>query len=112
LTLPHPAFKASVVSERGGIITLTIGFGEPADNTIVVPDAISAIRELKLRGGKGIHFNGPAGLPVAMALAHSVAHLFGYVACYDPKLEGYVVSISHNPGIHPGQLLPAEILGP
>jgi CRISPR-associated protein Csx3 len=42
-----------------------------------------------------------------MALAHAVAHLYGYVACYDPKLQGYVVAISHDPSFRPGQLLPA-----
>jgi CRISPR-associated protein Csx3 len=41
-----------------------------------------------------------------MALAHAVAHLYGYVACYDPKLQGYVVAISHDPSVRPGDLLP------
>ena len=107
--LPRPAFKASISSDTDGVVTLTIGFGEPADNTSIVPDAIIAIRELQLAGGKGIRFKGPASLPVAMALAHAVAHLYGYVACFDPKLEGYVVSISHDPHFHPGQLLPESL---
>jgi hypothetical protein len=63
---------------------------KPAANTQVVPDAIAALAALKLTGGRGIHFNGPASLPVAMALAHAD-----------------VVAISHDPSFCPGQLLPA-----
>jgi CRISPR-associated protein Csx3 len=40
-----------------------------------------------------------------MAMAHAVAHLFGFVACFDPKLSAYVVAISHDPAYKPGQLL-------
>jgi CRISPR-associated protein Csx3 len=98
-------FTASISSEAAGVVTLNIGFSKPATNTIVLPDAIAAIAELKLPGGRGVRFNGRASLPVAMALAHSVAHLYGYVACYDPKLQGYVVAISHDPALRPGQLL-------
>lgn len=99
------AYKAEIRAESGGEVTVTIGFGEPADNTAVVPDAVEAIRGLGLKGGRGIRFHGPASLPAAMALAHAVAHLYGYVACYDPKLEGYVVCISHDPARQVGQLL-------
>ena len=101
-------FTAAITGESDRVVTLTIAFGvEPAANTQVVPDAIAALAALKLTGGRGIHFKGPASLPVAMALAHAVAHLYGYVACYDPKLQGYVVAISHDPSFRPGQLLPA-----
>ena len=99
-------YRASASLGDDGVAVVTIGFGEPAENPQIVPDASQALAELKLSGGTGIHFDGPASLPVAMALAHAVAHLYGYVACYDPKLKGYVVAISHHPGYHPGQLLP------
>jgi CRISPR-associated protein Csx3 len=101
-------FTVAIATEADGVVTLQIGFGEPAANTQVVPDAIAALKTLKLAGGRGIHFNGPASLPVAMALAHEVGHLYGYVACYDPKLRGYVVAISHDPGFRPGDLLPVD----
>jgi CRISPR-associated protein Csx3 len=99
-------FRAEVLNEADGVVTVQIGFGSPAANTDIVPQAIEVLAGLGLTGGQGIRFNGPASLPVAMALAHAVAHLFGFVACYDPKLSGYVVAISHDPEIHPGQLLP------
>ena len=98
-------FTVSVASEWDGVTTLKIDFGEPAQNTDIVPDAIAAVKELELAGGRGIHIDGRASLPVAMALAHCVAHLFGYVACFDPKLEGFVVAISHDPKFMPGQLI-------
>ncbi|HUI57290.1 MAG TPA: CRISPR-associated protein Csx3 [Bryobacteraceae bacterium] len=100
-------FTVAMTSESAGVATLRIGFADPADNTRIVPDAVAAITALRLAGGRGVHFNGPASLPVAMALAHAVAHLYGYVACFDPKLGGYVVAISHTPDVRPGQLLPA-----
>ena len=99
-------FEVATTSESDCVLTLTIGFSDPADNTQIVPDAIAAVAALKLPGGRGIHFHGPATLPAAMALAHAVAHLYGYVACFDPKLSGYVVAISHDPSFRPGQLLP------
>ncbi len=98
-------FHASIDAVVDGVTTVSIGFGEPADNTRVVPDAAAALKELSLRGGRGLHFTGPASLPVAMALAHAVAHLYGYIACMDPKLSGYVVAISHDPAFLPGQLI-------
>ncbi len=40
-----------------------------------------------------------------LALAHAVAHLYQTVACWDPKLERFVVVISHSPVHRPGDLL-------
>ena len=99
------SFHAEIADRTDGIVTVEIGFGPPADNTETVPDAIAAISALHLQGGRGIRFTGKASLPVAMALAHAVAHLYGYVACFDPKLSGIVVVISHHPDFRPGQLL-------
>lgn len=104
-------YRVVKVSEVAGVVTLEVGFGAPAANTELVPEAIEALRRLGLTGGRGVHFNGPASLPVAMALAHGVAHLYGYVACYDPKLSGYVVAISHDPAFRPGQLIPERCQG-
>ena len=99
-------YLAEIQSQAEGITTVQIGFGpDPSDNTRALPAAVEALAALRLTGGRGLHFNGPASLPVAMALAHAVAHKFGYVACYDPKLSGYVVAISHDPDIRPGRLI-------
>lgn len=84
---------------------LKIGFVDPAENSQIVPAAIQAIQDLNLPGGKGVLFHGAASLPVSMALAHAVAHLYAFVACYDPKLSKFVVAISHTPAVRPGDLV-------
>ncbi len=58
-------------------------------------------------GGRLVLVNGPASLPVACVLAHYLAHRFGAVAVYDPKLGSYVVSITHDPEYPLGALIPA-----
>jgi CRISPR-associated protein Csx3 len=98
-------FSAQIVKESDGIVTVKVGFVLPETNQVIVPEAISALAALRLVGGDGICFTGAASLPVAMAMAHAVAHLFGFVACFDPKLSAYVVAISHDPAYKPGQLL-------
>lgn len=99
-------YVAQISSEVDGVTTVAIGFGpDAADNTLAVPAALEAVAGLGLAGGRGVRFNGPASLPVAMALAHAVAHKFGFVACFDPKLSGYVVAISHDPAVRVGELI-------
>lgn len=51
----------------------------------------------ELSGGGLLKVNGPASLPVAMVLEHKLSHLFEAIACFDPKLNKYVVVISHTP---------------
>jgi len=95
-----------------------VGFGDPAQNDTVVRDAESRMGEIlggkpeddtydptKITGGELALVNGPASLPVAMVLAHKLGHLFGAVACFDPKLGKYVVSIAHGGTYTVGQLV-------
>ena len=99
-------FDVEKVSENDGVVELRISFGVQAQNPQLVCDAVAAIRELDLDGGKLVKFNGPGTLPIAMALAHEVAHLFGAVACFDPKIApGYVVCVAHGPEYELGQQL-------
>ncbi len=92
---------------------LKVGFGEPAQNHQIVKDAAARLDELVetgvLAGGALLKINGPASLPVACVLVHKVAHLYGAIAVYDPKLEAeqgkYVVVISHNPAYKLGDLI-------
>lgn len=89
--------------------TLKIGFGSPAQNDQIVKDAETRLGEMvtngELMGGDLIRVNGPASLPAAMVLAHKLGHLYGSVACFDPKLSKYVVAISHNPLYTVGDLI-------
>jgi CRISPR-associated protein Csx3 len=91
------------VTLEGNVLRLS--FGTPAQNDQIVRDAVAAVKELNLTGGQLVKLNGPASLPVACAIAHEVGHLYGAVACFDPKLAKYVVAISHNPQYSVGDLI-------
>lgn len=93
----------NVVLEDGNILKMS--FGAPAQNDAIVRDAIAAVKTLSLSGGKLVKLNGPASLPVAVAIAHAVVHIYGAVACYDPKLAKYVVAVSHDPDFAIGDLI-------
>ena len=93
----------NVVLEGGD--TLKLSFGAQAQNDVIVRDAVAAVKALNLTGGKLIKLNGPASLPVACAIAHEVGHLYGAVACFDPKLTKYVVAVSHDPEFTLGDLI-------
>lgn len=89
---------------------LKINFGEPAQNDQIVRDATARLDELaatgQLTGGTLLKVNGPASLPVAFVIAHKVAHLYGAIAVYDPKLGNkYVVCVTHNPTYKLGDLI-------
>lgn len=89
---------------------LKIGFGEPAQNDQIVKDASVRLDQLVqsgiLAGGPLLKVNGPGSLPVAFVIAHKVAHLYGAIAVYDPKLGNqYVVCITHNPQYKLGDLI-------
>ena len=87
--------------ERDDDGVLRVGFGAPGDNSQIVKDAYARLEQMQrdgeLSGGGLLKINGPASLLVAMALSHKVAHLFEAVAWFDPKLDKYVVAISHSP---------------
>ena len=94
-----PESTYNITRDAGGV--LCVGFGAPGDNSQIVKDAYARLEQMQsageLSGGGLLKINGPASLPVAMALSHKVAHLFEAVACFDPKLDKYVVAISHSP---------------
>lgn len=86
--------------------TLKVGFGAPATNAAIVSYVDITIQAMKLPGGKLLKIDGPASLPVAFVLAHRLCHLYGAIAVLDPKLEAFVVVISHNPDYTVGDLIP------
>lgn len=86
--------------------TLKLSFGpEQGQNDRIVKDAVAALETLNLEGGKLVKLNGPASLPVAVAIAHAVAHKYGAVSVFDPKLGKYVVAVSHDPDFQVGDLI-------
>ncbi|MGZ5444637.1 MAG: CRISPR-associated protein Csx3 [Thermoanaerobaculia bacterium] len=87
---------------------LRLAFGEPATNDAIVRDVERRMRELKdggLRGGKLVLLNGAASLPAISVIVHHVAHLFGAVGVFDPKLRAYVIVVSHDPAWTVGEVL-------
>jgi CRISPR-associated protein Csx3 len=84
---------------------LRLSFGTAAQNDQIVRDAVAAIKALSLPGGKLIKLNGPASLPVAIAVSHEVGHLYAAVAAYDPKIGKYVVAVSHDAELSVGDLI-------
>lgn len=86
---------------------LKIEFGTPAQNDQIVKDAREAAEQIKndLMGLEILKISGPASIPVAMVLAHEFNHIVGAIACFDPKLNKFVVCISHNPKYQIGNLI-------
>lgn len=91
---------------------LKIGFvpNTSADNNVLVLEARERLDEMiasgELAGGEIIRVNGPASLPVAMVVCHKLAHLYGAVACFDPKLATpYVVAVAHGGKYAVGDLI-------
>ena len=94
------SYKAALVD---GV--LKVGFGEAAQNDVIVKDAVALLEAMNLQGGRLIKINGPASLPVAVAIAHAVGHLYETIAVFDPKLSKYVVSVTHGTEYQLGQLI-------
>lgn len=84
-------------------------FGETAPNNLIVSEVVHTIEETMslIGGGEVLLVNGPMSLPVAMVIGHAVLHRFATVACYDPKLQGYVVVSNHDGFYDVGEVLDA-----
>ncbi|MCC2693892.1 CRISPR-associated protein Csx3 [Nodularia sp. LEGE 04288] len=88
---------------------LRVSFGEPAQNDQIVKDAAARLEEMatsgELTGGQLLKINGPISIPVAFVLAHKLAHIYGAIGFFDPKLGKYVICITHNPSYKLGDLI-------
>lgn len=104
--------SAFVVSREGRVLRL--GLGDSASGDVVVRDARAALFDLEQRGdltgGGLLCVNGRCTVPVAVMLGHSLSHLFSAVAMFDPKLDRYIVCVSHDPNFGVGQVIdPIEV---
>jgi CRISPR-associated protein Csx3 len=98
------------VSQTDAIL-LRLSFGDPATNDVIVRGVEATMRKLKddgLSGGKIVLLNGASSLAVMAVITHHLAHLFGTVAIYDPKLEAYIVVVNHGPAFNVGDTIPAN----
>ena len=59
----------------------------------------------RLSGGKLLKINGRISIPVSFVLAHAVAHIYSAVAIFDPKMQKYIVCISHSNEFSVGRTL-------
>lgn len=88
---------------------MKVNFGEPAQNDQIVRDVAGRLEEMtetgELKGGVLLKINGPASLPVACVLTHKVAHIYGAISVFDPKIGKYVICITHNPAYKVGDLI-------
>jgi CRISPR-associated protein Csx3 len=87
---------------------LSIKFAEPAQNDQIVKDAAARLQEMSETGelrGQLLKINGLISVPVAFVLAHKLAHLYGAIGFFDPKLDKYVICITHNPAYKLGDLI-------
>ena len=93
--------ESTYIITRDADGVLRVAFGVPSANDQIVKDAVARLDTMtkagELSGGGLLKINGPASLPVAMVLGHKLSHLFEAIACFDPKLNKYVVAISHSP---------------
>lgn len=89
---------------------LTIGFNteKPADNDEIVRDVLTSCNEVEAQiHGKILKINGRASLQVISVITHQFAHVVKVMAIYDPKLVGYVVTVSHSKEFKVGDVIPA-----
>lgn len=100
------AYEFTVEEDSGGTVLHT-RFGKAATGDVVVRDAYAGIGALDLKGGGLLRIHGPASLPVSMVIAHAVSHRYGAIAMFDPKIQGYIVAISHDPSWSVGDVLKA-----
>ncbi len=98
---------------------LRVGFNriERAAGDVVVKDALILLEQMQsqgeLRGGKLLKIDGPQSIAVAYTIAHKLAHLYGAIAIFDPKIgkagyKTYIVVISHDPDYEIGTLVNTE----
>lgn len=99
-----PTFNIDIIGD-----TMKIRFGSPAQNDQICRDAKSRLDNLvatgQLAGGRILKVTGPASLPVAVVIAHAVVHLYEAVAIFDPKLNRFVIAVSHGPAHQVGDLV-------
>ena len=77
--------------------TLAINFAKDksAQNDVIVKEVYDHLLAHPLPGGERLLITGPASLPISFVIAHAVAHLYTFVGVFDPKMNAYVVVVSH-----------------
>lgn len=92
------------------ILIARINNGKQVDGDEILRDAKTQLESLMdsggLPGGKQpLQINGRTTVLASFYLGSQLAHKYSSIAVFDPKLESYVVTISHSPDYRVGQML-------
>jgi CRISPR-associated protein Csx3 len=87
--------------------TLKIGFGgDTATGDKIIKAINDGLKALDLPGGPGVvKVTGPVTTPGAAVLGHLLAHKFAAVGFWDPKLQKFLIAITHDPKWDVGDLI-------
>jgi len=109
----EPAFFINLEGD-----TLKVGFNPKvkAEGDQVVKDAaaqLDKLEDLEKLKGKLLKIEGRASVLASYVIAHKIAHLYGAIAIFDPKigdkgLDKYIVAISHEENYRVGDTFDIE----
>ncbi len=109
----HPDTKPSfLIYWENDILIAKINNGIQIDGDQMLRDAESQLQKLtnsrQLPGGKILRINGRTSILASFLIASKVAHQYGAIAMFDPKMgdkgiDKYIITISHSPNYQVGQ---------
>lgn len=87
--------------------TITTVLPSKRTNQELLKMASSEITDLKtlVKHGGVLKITGRCSLPLMSFLTHSFGHLHQAICVYDPKLDRFLVTISHSPEYSVGDLI-------
>ena len=109
-TIPDPSF---LIGWENDILIAKIKNGTEVDGDQILRDAKAQLEGLinsgKLPGGNQLlKINGRSTVLAGFLIASQLAHRYSALAVFDPKLEKYVVTVSHSPDYQIGRVLNGE----
>lgn len=102
---------------HGDVLKAHINNAVQVDGDQIVRDAKAQLNELmaagQLPGGKLLKVNGRSTVLASFVMALELAHLYGAIAVFDPRLgapglDRYIVTISHTPDYQVGDTIDVE----
>ncbi len=95
--------------ENENVIVLRLAFGTPATNAEIVKDATAAAKAIASKVfGKLVALNGPVSAAAAIAIGHVLVHVAPAIAVFDPKMNAYVIAVTHDYRWRLGDTIPAD----
>jgi len=96
------------------ILIAKINNGKQVDGDEILRDAKTELESLMHSGGlpggkQPLRINGRTTVLASFLIGSQLAHKYSSIAVFDPKVEGYVVTISHSPDYRVGQILASPV---